>query len=156
MIICWQNILFYAILPWLRATKIHSKWQPLLLWNDQSSQPLPNYNVKPTVSRSLIDTQHAQISLQSTSSIMFFNPIQTLFGPPFRPDFCVCFSKQIIWKKNCRRGNCRERGSPKKCCGWFMRFWDPETWLSRGGGAVLLLPGKRVRLLFHGIRTFRQ
>ena len=28
------------------------------LWNDQSSQPFPNYNVKPTVSRSLIDAQH--------------------------------------------------------------------------------------------------
>ena len=31
------------------------------LWNDQSSQPFPNYNVKPTVSRSLIDAQHSQI-----------------------------------------------------------------------------------------------
>ena len=73
----------------------HYKTSPrnILYWSEatQSSQPLPIYNIKPTVSTRLIDTQYSQMFFQSTNSIADVNYFQTLFWIPFRLDTCVWF-----------------------------------------------------------------
>ena len=84
----------------------------------QSSHPSPIYNVKPTVSTKLIDTQCSQTFLQSTSSITHINLFRTPFWTLFRPDICVCLFETKIWKSSGRRDLWVLRGVPKKCFGF--------------------------------------
>ena len=56
-----KHTLLYHTALTTRARKSIPSSNLCPLWNNQSSQPFPNYNLKPTVSRSLIDAQHSQI-----------------------------------------------------------------------------------------------